>query len=321
MRNEGAWPVKLGGALAVALLAVPLDAAPPSTIRVGLLNRTATNWALYAGIDQKFFAEEGVVPEVKYLSASGKLAADLIEGRIDVGNMAAGNVVELAGKGHDLVIVMGVNRPVFSLVAHPRIKHPQELRGARIGVDNGRAGYVHLVRRYLAANGIEASQVPLMPVGGVDARHRAMLAGDIDAALLSAPRDLEAIEKGYTMLADVTEQPEHYTGSTAVTRRAWAAANRDTLVSYFRGYKRALDWLYDCANADAASRLLARELSLPEARARRIYDSSISQKRWLVRDGMVHSEGMRQVAREMDPNAPFRFEDYVDLGFWRAAAR
>jgi ABC-type nitrate/sulfonate/bicarbonate transport system substrate-binding protein len=304
-----------------AAVALFLLAPAPEPLRLALLNRTATNWAIYAGVAHGDFAREGVDLRVTVAGASAAMTAQLLDGSADIGHMAAGNVVEAAIAGRDLTIVMAVNRPLFTLIASPGVTSLAALGGKDVGVDNGRTGYVHLVRALLRRAGVADGDIRISDVGGVDARYTALMAGQVQAALLSPPRDLQAIAQGYLHLADIEQTPDTYTGSVAVVRREWAERHHDVLVAYLRAYRRALTWLYDAGHEAEAVKILSANVDVPESLGRQIYRQTILEKGWLLRDGDVHPSGIAAVAAEMDGGKNLSMSSYLDMRYYKESAK
>jgi ABC-type nitrate/sulfonate/bicarbonate transport system substrate-binding protein len=295
------------------------QAGPTMTLRVGVVNQTATNWALYVGAARGYFAAEHLDLQLSVSGASDALSRQLRAGTVEVGHMAAGNVIEAVDAGADVAIVMAVNRPVFTLVGRPGIHELRALRGAAIGVDNGRTGYVHLVRALLRQAGVGDDDYTIKDVGGVDARDKALRSGDVQAALLSVPRDLQALSDGYVRLADVDQAPAVDTGSVAVASRAWIDGHRRELIAYIRAYRASLDWLYEPTHEAEAVGILVSRLAVDPALARQIYRETIIRKEWLLRDGQVKPSGLAAVAAQMGAAGPFDVRKYVDGRAYEAA--
>jgi ABC-type nitrate/sulfonate/bicarbonate transport system substrate-binding protein len=312
-------------ALLVALCCVGPVGAEPVPLRVSVVSQTATNWVLYAGLANGDFLREGVDVKLTVAGSSPKLVAGLHGGEVDVASMAAGHVLDGVQSGRDMFIFMGLNRPIFSLVAAAKYNKVSDLKGAVIGVDQGRTGYVHLVRQMLREAGLTPEDYRINDVGGVEARYTALLAGQIDVALMTVPQDLLAIERGYKIIASIEHAPEAYTGSIAVARREWASAHKDTLVAYIRGYRRALAWLYDPQNEAAAVKILAANVPIPEAIGHRLYRETLIGKGWLLRDGLVHASGLAAVARQMElpaaPEDPAWLARFVDPTYLQLALK
>jgi ABC-type nitrate/sulfonate/bicarbonate transport system substrate-binding protein len=318
----------VGSALAAIAIAIAMTCgapllAAPVPVRVSVVSQTATNWVLYAALANGDFARAGLAVTLEVAGSSPKLIAGLHGGTVDVASMAAGHVLDGVEAGRDMFIVMGLNRPIFSLVGAAKYNKVSDLRGAVIGVDQGRTGYVHLVRALLKDAGITADDYRINDVGGVEARYKALLAGEIDVALMTVPQDLLSVEHGYRIIAEIEHQPEAYTGSVAVARREWARANKDTLVAYIRGYRRSLDWLYDPANEAAAVKVLVANVPVDEAVAHRIYRETLLGKGWLLRDGRVHASGLAAVAAQMGlasaPDDPAWLPRFFDPSYFDAA--
>ena len=80
------------------------------------------------------------------------------------------------------------------------------------------------------------------------------------ATLLSAPYNLIARNAGFSQLVRATDVIGPYQGNVAATRRSWAAANGDKIVSYVGAFREAVTWLYEPAHQSEAVEILKRHL-------------------------------------------------------------
>jgi hypothetical protein len=88
----------------------------------------------------------------------------------------------------------------------------------------------------------------------------------------------------------------HYQGNVAAARRSWAAANRDKVIAYIRGYVEAIDWLYDRANREEAVRILRQNLpQMSQDLAERSYDELLDPQDGFFRKGWMDMEGLKTV--------------------------
>jgi ABC-type nitrate/sulfonate/bicarbonate transport system substrate-binding protein len=129
--------------------------------------------------------------------------------------------------GNDLVIVGGLlNRPAFYLVANAKVSSLGDLRGKRVGINQPRrmAGMVMLalLRRWRIDS---AKDLQLVDLGINDRSMEALLAGDLDAALLPPEKAFLAEAEGLRVVADSLELTCHWV-PLATTRR-FLAGNRD----------------------------------------------------------------------------------------------
>jgi ABC-type nitrate/sulfonate/bicarbonate transport system substrate-binding protein len=175
----------------------------------------------------------------------------------------------------------------------------------------------------LAAHGLNyPGDYQVKHTGGVPPRHKALLAGEIDAGLQSVPWNYLAEDEGMNNLGDVIEYVPDWQFVSINVNSEWAAKNRDMLVRFLRAMLRGNEWLY--ANRAAASAIAARELPAPMAHAERAWDFFTGTDA-LTRDASVNLKGLAQVIatlKETGLLAKSASDDlavYVDDSYLKAA--
>jgi len=191
--------------------------------------------ALVAAFERGFFAAEGL--EVTFTRATSSRAQldALLAGEHDVAHTAADNVVARVDKGEDLRVVLVVDRGVdHRLIASPGIARPEDLAGRVLGVDSPESGHAIVAYTMLAEAGIARGRYRAVAVGSTAERYAALVAGTVDAALLSPPHDERAVGQGCHVLADAATRFADLPGLTVAVRGSWAAANADGVMRYCR---------------------------------------------------------------------------------------
>ena len=151
---------------------------------------------------------------------------------------------------------------MHSLIARAPFKRVEDLRGRMIGIFTDKEGTFFHAKAMLAAHGLNyPGDYQVKHTGGVPPRHKALLAGEIDAGLQSVPWNYVAEEVGMNNLGDVIEYVPDWQFVSINVNGQWAEKNRDVLVRFLRVMLRATEWLY--ANRAAASEIAARELPAP----------------------------------------------------------
>ena len=80
------------------------------------------------------------------------------------------------------------------------------------------------------------------------------------------------------------------------TRRSWAKDNEKDLIGYIRGYRAALDWLFDPANKAEAIAILRKHLpNMTEEQAMRSYDILVHPTKGFTRGAVLNVEGVKTV--------------------------
>lgn len=285
---------------------------------------------------QGFFARHGIAVSITHTPNSVFLMKNLIEGKFDLTVTAMDNLVAYQeGQGEaeyagvcDLVAFMGVDDSFQSLMAAPGVRTVADLRGRKIAVDALTTGYSFILREMIARAGMTDADVTYERTGGGPMRLQAMLDGNYAAGLLATPLDKIAADRGFTRLGTARELLGRYQGRTGFAQRSWILNNETAVIGFMRGYRDAMDWLYDRANRSAAADLLmANDKSVTPELARLSLDILLDEQGGFWRDLALDLEGIRTVLAlrtrfgvpQKTLNDPLR---YVDLGLHeRAFAR
>ena len=254
--------------------------------------------------EQGFFARHGIAVEITHTPNSVFLMKNLIEGKFDLTVTAMDNLVAYQeGQGEseyagvcDLAAFMGVDDSFQSLMAAPEIRSVADLRGRKIAVDALTTGYAFILREMIARAGMTDADVIYERTGGGPMRLKAMLDGNYAAGLLATPLDKIAADRGFTKLGTARELLGRYQGRTGFAQRAWLRDNEGAAIGFMRGYRDAMDWLYDRNNRQAAAGLLiANDASVTPELARQSLDILLDERGGFFRDLALDIEGIRTV--------------------------
>jgi ABC-type nitrate/sulfonate/bicarbonate transport system substrate-binding protein len=289
-----------------------------------LFFRAAYNLPVTLGLARGVFARHGLDLDVHYTQGSRMTVEWLGAGTCDLAVLAADDVVyEVEAHGADIVMFMGLHRGILALVARPGLRVPDDLPGARLGVDDPASGFALVAHHLLGVLGVNGYTT--VAAGGVEHRARALAAGTIDVTLLTPPFTLQTVARGGTLVARAHDHLPRYQASGGVTTRRWAARNRDALVAYIRAYRESVAWALDPANREAATAHLAEAFGLSAAHAAETWAALADPADGLLTDGRIEPEGLRTVldlrvqAGLLAP-APRPLERYCDLAHLAAAS-
>ena len=138
-----------------------------------------------------------------------------------------------------------LSKASFALMARPEITSVEQLKGKRMGC--GRVGdppyhyTVGLIKKF----GLRSGDLQWVPTGtDATARAQMLLAGQLDAALITSPSWYGLEARGLKRITGLQEHPDLgiFTGLTM--RRAWAAANPDVPEKLLRAHAEAVRILY-----------------------------------------------------------------------------
>jgi ABC-type nitrate/sulfonate/bicarbonate transport system substrate-binding protein len=265
----------------------------PEKIAAGLVSRTYFNMPLWAAQEHGFFADQGLEVTGTIFGNESQVPP-LLDGRFQVFIGSPELAIQNQAEGGPIRIVAGnAGKLVHSLIARAPFKRVEDLRSRVIGIFTDKEGTFFHVKAMLAAHELNyPGDYQVKHTGGVPPRHKALLAGEIDAGLQSVPWNYLAEDEGMNNLGDVIDYVPDWQFVSINVNSEWAAKNRDVLVRFLRAMLRGNEWLY--ANRAAASAIAARELPASIAHAERAWDFFTSTDA-LTRDASVNLKGLAQV--------------------------
>ena len=202
---------------------------------------------------QGLFANHGLEIEIKRLGAVDKVTAAVKAGELDIAITPPEGAIRDCAAGGNLRIISGnVNRLPLSLIAHPRFKAIEELKGAKLGTSSLTEGTALYTMEVLRQHGLHyPGDYEFAVVGVHPARWKALQEGTIDAAVQLIPLNFVAIDAGWPNLGEVTDYIPEIVFTALIADKDWAAAHRTEIVAFLRGVIEATRWVYDSANDDA----------------------------------------------------------------------
>ena len=291
------------------------------------------NWPLWVGMARGFFARNGVAVKLENAPTSSYMLGGLVSGTFAIAMASADEVIaQREGQatrgldGSDLVIVMGGDSGFLKLASVPDVHTIPELRGKELAVDTISTGTSMALREILERNGLEWNRdYTTTPAGAVQERYQLLLSRKAAATMLMTPLDVIGREKGLNVLADVRATLGNYQGTVAAVRRTWARENDASLVGFIRGYRQAVEWLYDPANHAAAVAIFRRNLESDDALAETAYRLLVDPVNGFEPHARLNDEGARTVLRLREKYArPAKklqpLASYYDAHFYEEAS-
>jgi NitT/TauT family transport system substrate-binding protein len=226
------------------------------------------NWLpVIAAERQGMFARRNLAIEVKRLGAVDKATAAVKSGEVDIAiTPPEGAIRDCVGGGNLRIIAGNVNRLPLSLIANPRIRRFEDLRGAKLGTSSMTEGTALYTMEMLRQHGlVYPGDYEFSVVGVHPARWKALQEGSIDAAVQLIPLNFVAEDAGYINLGEVSDHIPEIVFTAFVVDQAAAQKRRAEIVTFLRGVIEATRWVYDPAN-DEALLALTKELTQAEGK-------------------------------------------------------
>jgi len=238
-----------------------------TTLRVGG-GAVGFNWLpVIVAERQGIFARRNLSIEIKRLGAVDKATAAVKTGELDlVITPPEGAIRDCASGGNLRIIAGNVNRLPLSLIANPRIRRIEDLRGARLGTSSLTEGTALYTMEVLRQHGLSyPGDYEFAVVGVHPARWKALQDGTIDAAVQLIPLNFVAEDAGYNNLGEVTDYIPEIVFTALIVDQVAAESRRNQIVSFLQSVMEGTRWLYDPAN-DETLLSLTKELTQAEGK-------------------------------------------------------
>lgn len=282
---------------------------------------------LWAGVEHKLFADQGLDLVLHETGSSKEQRGCLAAGEIHIVQAAVDNALAMIKAGHDVIIFMGGEGGMNDFIVSPSIRSFSDLAGRTLAVDSPDTAYALLARKVLAEHGLEFGRdYQLRSVGNGAKRLRALKEDStLAGAILNPPFSAEALLAGMRSLGSLDDLVGPYQAGGAFALRAWATSNAADVERYIAGYLNALEWLRNGQTQDAAVDLLRRRLGLSAPVATATYRQLCDSRKGFTPRAKFDHAGFASV---LDVRAETEGADtalanpaaYVDLSFYDRVA-
>lgn len=291
------------------------------------------NLTHFAATEHGYYQDEGLAVELTPTPNSVYQITNTVAGEFDIASTAIDNIVAYSeGQGAveldtepDLFVFMGGSQIDLTFVVQPEIESFADLTGKSLAVDALSTGFAFVLYKMLEDGGLGADDYTLASVGGTDKRWESIKAGEHAGSLMNDPFSGFAIAAGFRRLASSADMLEHYQSGVFAASRAWAAAHRAEIVGFIRANIRAVDWVLDAANREAAAEMLIRNMpALSADGAAGAVDRLVSPRTGFTPKAGLDRAGIETVlalrSRYGEPRLSLTDPDkYLDLSYYEEA--
>jgi len=220
------------------------------------------------------FEKNGVAVEVKRTGSTEAATAALLAGQLDLAITPPEGAIANYINGGPLRIIAGnLNALPLSLIANPRFKRIEDLRGASLGTSSLTEGTAIYTREILSRHGLRyPGDYEFSMVGIHTARWEALQKGTLDAALQLIPLNFVAEDAGYRNLAEAHHYIPEIAFISIIVDVRWAESHEDLLSATLRGIREGVERFYDVRNDDRMLMLLAEVIKADPQYIRRSLD-------------------------------------------------
>lgn len=286
--------------------------------------RVRVNWSAVSGsmsgvwvaYEEGIFKRNGLDVELIHISSTSRAIQTMLAGEIHFATGDALNTIQAVLKGADVVMVSaGVNRFVFSLMARPEIKKVTELRGKTIGITRIGSS-THTATLYvLNKAGLNPGDYNILPLIEVPNILAAILAGKIDAGIVSPPTNSRARKAGLNELVNLATDGPEFPSMTILTTRSYIKANEEITRRVVRSYAEAVHLFK--TNKQVGMRTIQKYTRVKEPDI--LEDTFIQFREYLESIPYVSKEGLKTIVSDLGEQEPkakaAKPEDFLDMRF------
>ena len=293
---------------------------PKTKIRIANSAMSVTSLALLAAREWKLFSERGLEAEIILMSPALTVPA-MIAGEIDYFAGVGPGVVSASLSGLPFRAVwVSADKVSYSLVANPKFKTLQELRGKKIGVTGslGATNHVSLVIA-LEKLGMSPKDFNILALPPTEML-RSLESGFLDAASLNPPTLFLALKKGFPNILDIGSLVEMPGGGLTVLAKD-IKGKPDEVKRVIRAMQSAKDAMRK--SKDKSVELMMRILKMDPESAAATYEVFLKT---LSVDGIPTRAGMDNLVKSIQAQGRFvdkkpSFTDVADDRLAKEVAR
>ena len=243
---------------------------------------------IYPIAQQKgYMREEGIDLRVIYIAPTTSIQAMLGE---DVQFTGAGSsaLVSIARANAPLKVVVATNDRVLQwLLTRPNITNPKELKGKRIATTGVAAIATFMLKQILTKQGLDGNKDPVYLDVGQGNQLTALLAGTMDAAVLSVEQRYIGLDKGMREMFFFGNEVKNSWGTLATTDKV-IKENSKMVSGFVRATLKALRYMRQDKEGTVSAMMKFAAVSQPQAT--RVYEDLIGT---FTRNGAVDEEAQK----------------------------
>jgi ABC-type nitrate/sulfonate/bicarbonate transport system substrate-binding protein len=253
-----------------------------------------------------YMKEEGIDLRVIYIAPTTSIQG-MRGGDVQFTGAGTSALVSIARANTPLKVVVATNDRVLQwLLTRPNIASPQELKGKKIATTGAGAIATFMLKQILTKHGLDGNKDPIYLDTGSGNQLPALLAGAMDAAVLSVEQRYVGLDKGMKEMFFFGNEVKNSWGTLATTDKL-IKENPKLVNGFVRATIKALRYIRQDKEGTIAA--LLKFSGVSRQQANRVYDDLIFT---FTRSGAVDEETqrndlaiIRQVvnANEMVPNA------------------
>lgn len=309
------------GVTALIIVAIYFSLAAPAwadrNLRMAYISDSPGSSAPYwIAKEAGFFKKRGLDVELIFINGSTRGIQSLVAGDLDFVGAVGTSAINGKLAGGDISIVDSlVNTLPYYIIANPKIKSPEDLKGRTLATHIPGTSADFAVRLALRKYGIDYKDIQAVMVGGATARVAAVINGQTDFTMVTEPGKIQGKKAGMKILIDMAKLKIPFQFTCTVTSGKLIREQPKTVEAMAKAVGEAVHFFkYD---KNGSIRIMAKYTR--GAKPNVLEGSWEAYKDLLEEDTAPTLEGLKDtlaVQAAWDPKASkAKAEDFVDLRF------
>lgn len=212
-------------------------AAPLTKIKVGYPSPSASMYPLFVTKEAGLFEKHGLDADLIYVQGVQMVQVHTA-GQLDFTTTSGIVTLQSSVGGSDLILLANsIETHLMKIMGHPSLTGPADLKGKSIAVTRFGSLTDLALRPVLEKWKLEPKRdVTLVQIGRLADIVPAIQQKRVAAGMLSFPTTFHAEKLGLKTLYDLSESGIEVPTTTVAVSRAYANANRDTVLRFLRAY-------------------------------------------------------------------------------------
>jgi NitT/TauT family transport system substrate-binding protein len=266
MRRNG----RIVSAFVVAACALTCTASFAGT-KVKIIYTAAPPYlASFVAQDQGFFAKNGLDVVLELVANGSVITQSLVSGGAEIGGPTATVLLQADEAGLDMVALAAAEKfPTpyrLGLLAREgsNVASPASLAGKTIGVPGLNGVIDVMVRKFLAANGVDEKKVKRVELAFAQMGD-ALKSGQVDVVAIADPFFSRIVDSklGYPAGAFADVVPAGTVAAVYAATRNWTVAHADAVKAFRQSLSEATEFIRERTHDDAVRQSLAKYTKLP----------------------------------------------------------
>ena len=184
---------------ALFVIQLGFGSASAAPLRIAYSAISGAMSSLWVAQEGGYFKREGLDTELLYIGGGSLLIQSMLSGEVPFAYGPSVPVINASLRGSDLVLIGNTgNALVFSIMSRPEIKQPAQLKGKKVGVTRLGGSTDWALDAALKQWNLERGRdLIVIQTGGMPEGLAALIAGALDAVVLSPPSNFRAMKARY----------------------------------------------------------------------------------------------------------------------------